>query len=72
LSWAVSKDETEGGGAEFDGNRCIFVICYTADLYRYIIHFNYCRVSISPALTISAVLAAGSLLFIRAEPTRTA
>jgi len=34
----MSKDETEGGGAEFDGNRCIFVICYTADLYRYIIH----------------------------------
>ena len=27
---------------------------------------------ISPALTISVVLAAGSLLFIRAEPTRTA
>ena len=39
LSWAISKDETEGAGAELDGNRCIFVICYTADFYRYIVHF---------------------------------
>ena len=32
------RQHREGAGAEPNGNRCIFVICYTADLYRYIGH----------------------------------